>query len=311
MSGSKYSVGFATVFMLVALRLVIGWHFFHEGVNHYTDPKWSSEGFLRSAVGPFAPRYQAVLPDYYGFEEVRAYGDVKAANKWFESFGEHLATYRQRFAKQYQFDPKQLEDAQKLTALRQLQLKNWIAGQTEEIEIYFYERDQLAKEEGSPAAEAVPFKKVRVGDKKKELTAKTRGWVAQLQAVENDHKTELDALRTPEQIARGPIASKRTTLQRVDKFMTYGILGVGACLIVGLFTRLACVLGVAFLLSVVMSQPFWVVGAGETFNQWVELVALLALATTNVGKWGGLDFFLSCMFGGCCGRKCETKRAIA
>jgi uncharacterized membrane protein YphA (DoxX/SURF4 family) len=87
--------------------------------------------------------------------------------------------------------------------------------------------------------------------------------------------------------------------------MTYGILGIGACLILGLFTRLACLLGAAFLFSVVLTQPFWISDAQPTFNQWVELIALLTLATTNVGKWGGLDFFVSCIFGGCCRQRTE------
>jgi uncharacterized membrane protein YphA (DoxX/SURF4 family) len=81
------------------------------------------------------------------------------------------------------------------------------------------------------------------------------------------------------------------------------------CLIVGLFTRLACVLGAAFLVSVVLTQPFWVTEATPTFNQWVEMLALLTLATTHVGKWGGLDFFISALFGGCCGCKKTSKSA--
>ncbi len=60
----------------------------------------------------------------------------------------------------------------------------------------------------------------------------------------------------------------------------------------GLFTRLACVAGALFLLSVVMMQPFWVSDALPTYNQYVEMVALLALATTPVGRWAGLDYFL-------------------
>ena len=78
--------------------------------------------------------------------------------------------------------------------------------------------------------------------------------------------------------------------------MTYVILGIGLLLLVGLFTRLACVAGAAFLLSVVMMQPFWVSETAPTFNQYVEMFALLTLATTRVGRWAGLDFFLAQLF---------------
>ena len=46
--------------------------------------------------------------------------------------------------------------------------------------------------------------------------------------------------------------------------------------------RAACVVGAAFLFSVVMMQPFWVSETAPTFNQYVEMFALLTLATTAV-----------------------------
>jgi hypothetical protein len=56
-----------------------------------------------------------------------------------------------------------------------------------------------------------------------------------------------------------------------------------------------------FLASVIASQPFWVPGAQATYNQWVELAALLAIASLPIGGWSGLDFFLKRWFPqGCC-----------
>jgi hypothetical protein len=37
--------------------------------------------------------------------------------------------------------------------------------------------------------------------------------------------------------------------------------------------------GVCFLASVIASQPFWVPDAQATYDQWVELAALLAIAS--------------------------------
>ncbi|MEX0978562.1 MAG: hypothetical protein WDZ48_06910, partial [Pirellulales bacterium] len=77
-----------------------------------------------------------------------------------------------------------------------------------------------------------------------------------------------------------------------DTVMTYVILAIGALLLLGLLTRTACIAGALFLLSVVSMQPFWVSEAIPTYNQLVEMFALLMLATTHVGRWGGLDFFV-------------------
>jgi uncharacterized membrane protein YphA (DoxX/SURF4 family) len=85
-----------------------------------------------------------------------------------------------------------------------------------------------------------------------------------------------------------------TSLKKTDRILTWAMLICGGCLIVGLFTRVAAVACATFLFLVIMSQPPWVPGTITTLfpYQLVEMLALLALATTAVGRWGGLDFFL-------------------
>ena len=304
MSGSKYTIGFATVVMLVLLRLNIGWHFFSEGLSH-TDPSWSSEGFLKSATGPLAPRFRSVLPDYYGFDEMWKKATVEEGKSWFEDFGNHLAVYGKKFADFYQFSDDQKKQAEESLRLRQLQLADWIKNSSQDIVNQFYERDRLAQAEASTSSETIPYQAGRIGSKKKELSTAISVWLSEMRSIESGFRSDLDEIRTPDQMAKGPLIEDKPTLKKVDRVMAYGILAIGACLILGLFTRLACVLGALFLVSVVLTQPFWISEAQPTFNQWVEMFALLTLATTNVGKWGGLDFFISCIFGGCCRGKCS------
>jgi len=42
------------VFMLVILRLAIGWHFLYEGIVKILNPDWSSVGYLMDSKGPFS-----------------------------------------------------------------------------------------------------------------------------------------------------------------------------------------------------------------------------------------------------------------
>jgi uncharacterized membrane protein YphA (DoxX/SURF4 family) len=62
----------------------------------------------------------------------------------------------------------------------------------------------------------------------------------------------------------------------------------------GLFTRVAAVVGALFLLSVMASQPPWVAGANAMFfyYQLVEFAALIYLAAIGAGQWAGLDFII-------------------
>jgi uncharacterized membrane protein YphA (DoxX/SURF4 family) len=71
-------------------------------------------------------------------------------------------------------------------------------------------------------------------------------------------------------------------------------LGVGVCLILGLFTRLASVVGAGFLLSIMSTQPPWADGVLATVKlltayQGIEFFALLLLAAIGAGTWAGLD----------------------
>jgi hypothetical protein len=61
-----------------------------------------------------------------------------------------------------------------------------------------------------------------------------------------------------------------------------------------------------FLLSVIATQPPWISGLTPMYKEVVEMISLLALATTHVGRWGGLDFFLHALWHGCCGSKKGT-----
>jgi uncharacterized membrane protein YphA (DoxX/SURF4 family) len=117
--------------------------------------------------------------------------------------------------------------------------------------------------------------------------------VSGAQALERDYHADLDLILDTSQREQGPLpASASSTLQTVDRVLMVGMVAVGGCLIVGLLTRLAAVAGAMFLLSVAISQPFWLAESAPTVNQLIEMIALLTLATTTVGRWAGLDFFI-------------------
>jgi uncharacterized membrane protein YphA (DoxX/SURF4 family) len=75
--------------------------------------------------------------------------------------------------------------------------------------------------------------------------------------------------------------------------VTYVVIGVGVCLLLGFFTRLASLVGIGFLCSVIASQPPWVAGSNTDvfLYQLVECAALAVLIVTAAGRWFGLDFF--------------------
>ncbi len=104
-----------------------------------------------------------------------------------------------------------------------------------------------------------------------------------------------------------------TRIEQMAFAMTYIFLAIGAGLMLGLFTRLSALAGAAFMLFVVLCQPSYPgvyptdppqLGHALLVNKdFIEMIALLVIASMSLGRWTGLDFFLSkCC---CCGRKGE------
>jgi uncharacterized membrane protein YphA (DoxX/SURF4 family) len=105
----------------------------------------------------------------------------------------------------------------------------------------------------------------------------------------------------------GPFAASSNPFQwkRVEQLaflLTWSLFAIGVCLVLGLFTRPAALAGAGFMLFVVMSQPSYPfvipadppqLGHALLINKdFVEMVALLMIASTCLGRWTGLDFFI-------------------
>ncbi len=289
-----------TALMLVVLRLTIGWHFFSEGSKHLAEPHWSSEGFLRQAKGPLAPYYHSVLPPLdYGLAAA-LHSDSEAAaqiDRWKTDLGNQWKTQLDTYRRHYQLDDAQKAETDKIGQRRQSQFEGWLDEHRDELEEHVHNWARLVQAQLSKSAEEVPFEKKRIDEAQAKLNGEVAGWVAHLRSIGHDMQEELEANLKPDQLATGPPPGDRTTLDSIDRVMKYGIVAVGALLIVGLFARLASLAGALFLASVVLSQPPWLMGMTATYPQLLEMLALLTLVTVPVGRWCGLDFFLHFLFG--------------
>ena len=98
-----------------------------------------------------------------------------------------------------------------------------------------------------------------------------------------------------------PVASEKAVLplSTVDYLVAYGLMAIGICLLLGLFSRTACVGGAIFLLLLYLAMPPfpWLPDPPRpteghylfVSKNLIEMLALLALATTRSGCWAGLD----------------------
>jgi thiosulfate dehydrogenase (quinone) large subunit len=112
--------------------------------------------------------------------------------------------------------------------------------------------------------------------------------------------------------ARGPLAdsfrwlaSQPNLLANADTITMWGLTLVGAFLILGLFTRLASLAGIAFILLFYLATPpfvgyFYSIPSEGSYlivnKNLVELAALVVILVTGSGRFAGLDRILHGLF---------------
>lgn len=291
---------------LAFLRIVVGMHFFLEGLSHLRDPDWSSAGFRQAAVGPWADWYRRGLPQTGDWSSTLGAPDTRpvpdAAGAWKESV---VGSWQKLLAERSRLVP--LDAAAKTRAEERLaaavaELDGYVAGLDDDLTAYRLEVQRLDVMKRSPAARQIPFARDRVAKKRRELAAQANGWMNDAAAIGTKLAAEWDESLSPDQRLRVAAAAAATPLWKADRFVSWSLLTIGACLVLGFLTKFNAMGGVFFLASVIASQPFWVAGAQPTYDQWVELAALLAIASLPIGGWSGLDYFLRsyCPWAGCC-----------
>lgn len=299
-----------TVLFMVGLRIAIGWHFFYEGLWKLMEPDWTATGYLVASAGPLRPIFTGMVKDPDGLERmtpesilrrideryaklVRHYGitdeqrrDRTEGGKTVPGLDAFVEARKAEAAKVFE-DPdfiRQKADYEKfLGEIRAMEASgNWPP--------YDLERWQAAQRKKSQAR----------ADLLARVEAPLRAIDAQINAV-LDPKTQL---------SRGKPRPDASQTEWIDWANMIALTAVGACLMLGLFTRLAC-LGAAGLLAMYyLAMPPWpgLPQAPDAEGHYlivnknlIELVAVLMIATTRIGCWAGLDAFLSAL---CRRRKC-------
>ncbi|HEY4233663.1 MAG TPA: DoxX family protein [Lacipirellulaceae bacterium] len=200
---------------------------------------------------------------------------------------------------------EQRQRAAQILKDRQQQLSDYLASQSDAIADYQHELWRLGDWRAMPEAANVPYLQKRIASKATETTAIATPWLNQVRDFEQKFIGDLHELLTPAQRSQAIttqsledalISSEQKQLERLNVGVTILTIAVGACLLVGFFTRSASLAGALFLLAVVATQPPWIADAAPIYNQIVELAGLLVLGGTRAGRWFGLDYITYSLF---------------
>ncbi|MFL5243741.1 MAG: hypothetical protein ACJ8FY_16695 [Gemmataceae bacterium] len=327
-----------TRFFLVLLRLTIGWHCLIEGLDKVesirrgptvSGPAWSSAAYLRESSGPLAPffRWQAGDPDEEALQRFAVLPVEDTAKTSFRSrippaLDKHFDDYFQRFVEFYKLDEEQTKRAEDALVHSKERAVRWLLGLDSERE-----REERFAGVGYKIKETSLQRINNYRDKLQELRKiqndilskfgkdvykqKLTALKSEVAKMRNELVDDLDSIvqddlsqvLSSEQRTKGvvPAAPPPALLVWTDRFVSYGLLFVGAGLLLGVFTRTACVGGAILLLMFYLAQPALpdlpALARSEGHYLYVnkniiEMIALLALATTASGRWVGLDGLL-------------------
>lgn len=283
--------GFAAV-TIAMLRFGIGVHFLAEGWTKLENPKPFSGGFFSNAKGPLAPLYKGLVWDADGLYRL----DLDTTT-------EEWDTYLQRLESHYGFDEKQKMAAADLVKRYKDRLRAFLASKSDTIEEYSLWLERRDKNATDPARKLASLQThdARIAGETRKLWTEL---IPPIDRVWKDLENDLNALATDEQWTQhGRLAISKPghafgDSESMDQIVPWFDATIGACLILGLFTRPAAIFAALFLASVCASQL--APGGMPIYNQAVEMLALVALAAIGAGRFVGLDYFLGGLRCICC-----------
>ncbi len=231
--------------------------------------------------------------------EDRKKEDAEVYAAWQEHVELAWASEREQISQFYSFDlTTQQPQALIVYDLYVAKLRDYLAANQEDIEIYRHELYRLKQMQDEKPSAEVPFGAERIAYLRATAAGKRATHLGWLKQTGDRYTSELLGLRTSQQASEGDLPRGRSNIHTIDTLTTWMIIVVGVCLTLGLFSRTAALVGGLFLLSVVLSQPLAgflmtpQAGPGGTYPQFLEMMTLFALATMPVGRWCGLDSFL-------------------
>jgi uncharacterized membrane protein YphA (DoxX/SURF4 family) len=316
--------------------LVEGYEKIH---SHYIGPTetnrpWTSEFYLREATGPLGDSMRSLIgdPDEAALERLTPLPlqpgqdplTTPAKQRFPPALGREWDDYGERFIAFYRIAPLGAPMVQEKLDQSKDRTARWLLHGTKTVKKTFpsgttsreettQERVQEYRAKLLALREMQKRKLPLFGhDVEKEKLRAAKAEVNRLRAdLLGDLNQETAAMRKA--LESNPYMGKAPTvvmpepepvrpIERIDAIIRYALVAIGAGLLLGLFTRLACLGGAAFLLTLyLLMPPFpWLPENLRAEGHYlfidknlIEMLALLALATLPSGRWAGLDGLLS------------------
>ena len=326
--------------MVVLLRVGIGWQFFYEGVSKF-DPaaNFSAEGFLAYSKGPPAELYYWMLPDLDGMMRLEVATVEDEDGREHDTFIVYENAWKQYFEAYLERHPDVDKEEANVIFNRYLRsLREEARDSKEEIAALKASRARFLEERATVRNDTI-FEQERRWNQMIGYRFEAGYWTRLFYQMGNGLQSDLGRLAdlqlagqrggivtAPERelippndfveiqfpIPSNPFINDRMELlpnpfinSRMEVMnwgVKIGLTGIGLCLMLGLFTRLASLAAIVFLANVLLTTwpvpgvfpPIPTVAGSAMFvsKDMVGMLGLMVLVFLPAGRWGGLDYFL-------------------
>jgi uncharacterized membrane protein YphA (DoxX/SURF4 family) len=313
-----------------------------------TNKVWTAEGYFRESTGPIGPLLRKQIGDLDeqtlgalvtlpgaetgkpGAEFAHKRMPPGLAKEW-DAYAAALAAHYRLTPEQRETldkrltqlkdsyvawieDPKNLREIKRVfpsgtvetkqslrDRIQEYQAKVAEAKQTLETKLYAFGADVEGPKLRALKAEVAALRTELSADVEKQTTQAKEALRAAVEMTLNESQQGLPKYEEP---------TPSKPIEWINWATRWGLVVAGSCLLLGLFTRVACLGAAAFLATLYLASPPFPWLPSPPFleghylfvnKNLIEMFALVALATLPTGRWFGLDYVLAKLFG----RKCQ------
>jgi uncharacterized membrane protein YphA (DoxX/SURF4 family) len=329
LTANRNQINPLTKLFMIVLRIAIGWHLLYEGyskISSTMDGKkpFSAEMYLRQSTGPLRFYFRGLVDDFHGLafldaDQVTAVWDKYLNEQGAKNSisGESMEELQKTLTSIKDSLSAYLKEKEDDIARYKEDIADWEAQEQRPLPPWIEKPQGKFLKDPLPPFEWEAHKKnqKKLDAKRAELIGPVLKWSDELveavsgqisktnPAAKEDVEAGLRSAAIPSAKA-APILWK-PKLQQINLTTMWGLAICGGLLVMGLFTRLAALGGAALLALFYLSMPPWpgldpapiAEGTYLIVNKnLIELVALLMLATSPAGVWGGIDSLIRGLF---------------
>jgi len=203
--------------------------------------------------------------------------------------------------KKYGIDDDQKHAVDRLRRRYLNAVSSYLEDKSEEIVAYFGSLERHRNRQNAGTNGAI-HEKERIYQEQRDLRAEVDAWLTDLDGLDAEYRGAVWEVLSEGQKDMGRLPKSWTREDWLNFLVTASLTAIGLCLLLGLFTRPAALGGACFMLFIVLTQPNWpgiypaaTPAEGHALlidKNFIEMLALLVMATTAAGRWAGLDYFV-------------------